>query len=168
MQQRVAGGSVHKMGEVKLFDRSEVSEIQQALLPAFVLMDARQDLISITETLQEEDPHATELDGLIEVSTLHQEPNSPKALIDEWHSRSVKTGRGWLAPIGIGFQGLVTSFEAGELENCRNPEYPSQYVEALYSLGKWVFPQRLPDDFSQCFWRYSRQGNLYLTLQISA
>ncbi len=168
MQQRVAGGSVHKMGEVQLFDRSEVGEIQRALLPAFVLMDARQDLISITEALQQQSPQATELDGLIEVATLHQEPDHPKALIDQWHGRSVKTGRGWLVPISIGFQGLVAPFAAGELEHSRNPEYPSRYVEALYSLGKWVFPQRLPDDFSQCFWRYSQQDNLYLTLQTCA
>ncbi len=165
MQQRVAGGSVHQMGEVQLFERSQVSDIQRALLPAFVLMDARQELISITETLQQQNPQATELDGLIEVATLHQMPDHPKALIDQWHGRSVKTGRGWLVPIGIGFQGLVAPFAAGELAHCRNPEYPSQYVESLYSLGKWVFPQRLPDDFSQCFWRYSQQDDLFLTLQ---
>jgi CRISPR-associated protein Csy2 len=168
MQQRVAGGSVHKIGGVQLFEYSEVKEIQRALLPAFVLMDARQNLISITETLQQQSPEATELDGLIEVATLHQEPDSPNANIDQWHSRSVKTGKGWLVPISVGFQGLVAPFAAGELAHSRNPEYSSQYVEALYSLGKWVFPQRLPNDFSQCFWRYSQQGNLYLTSQVSA
>ena len=168
MQQRVAGGSVHKIGDVQLFEHSEVKEIQRALVPAFVLMDARQDLISITETLQQQNPEATELDGLIEVATLHQEPDSPEARIDQWHSRSVKTGRGWLVPISVGYQGLVAPFDAGELAHSRNPEYSSQYVEALYSLGKWVFPQRLPDDFSLFFWRYNQQGNLYLTSQISA
>ena len=62
---------------------------------------------------------------------------------------------------------LLPKFDAGVLESCRNPEYPSQYVETIYSLGKWVFPRRLPSQFSNCFWRYSQSGNLYLFTQTS-
>ncbi len=165
LQQRIAGGSVFEIASVQLFSSAAAIDIQGALLPAFVLMDARQDLVDITASLQKDNPDATNMDGLIEVATLHQEPDSASASIGDWSSRSVKTGCGWLVPITVGFQSIAPEFSPHELAHCRNPEYPSQYVEALYSLGKWVFPQRLPDDFAQCFWRYSQSDNLYLTTQ---
>ena len=84
----------------------------------------------------------------------------------EWRTHSVKSGRGWLVPLPVGYQGIAAPFAAGELAHCRTAEYPSQYVETIYSLGKWVFPFRLPENFQQCFWRYTTpQDNLYLITQ---
>jgi CRISPR-associated protein Csy2 len=58
----------------------------------------------------------------------------------------------------IGYQGISELYDAGVMQNVRNPEYPSQYVETIYSLGKWVYPQRLGGvyseyDISNAFWR---------------
>lgn len=38
----------------------------------------------------------------------------------------------------------------------RNPEYPSQYVECVYGLGKWLYPHHLKGDYKilSAFWRY--------------
>lgn len=166
-QQRMAGGSVRAIEEVKLFSNSSKKDIKDSLLPAFVLMDAQNDLVEITRALQQTDPDATALDGLVEVATLHHEPVETSVNKNGWQTRSAKTGRGWLVPMPVGYQAIASQFEPGELEHCRTNEYPSQYVEAIYSLGKWVFPNRLPADFSHCFWRYSQNDNLYLFSQTS-
>ncbi len=205
MQQRIAGGSVTHIGDVQLFEPHQQDEMIAALLPAFVLMDAGQDLIAITRELQTGQQHlvdvfneiqpaydedgavlptpqaaqaqATALDALIEVATLHHLPPKNKDSKDgkddkdskddkEWRTHSVKSGRGWLVPLPVGYQGIAPPFTAGKLSDCRTPDYPSQYVETIYSLGKWVFPFRLPENFEQCFWRYAApQDNLYLITQ---
>ena len=193
MQQRIAGGSVISIGRTQLFEPHQQDEMIAALLPAFVLMDAGQDLLAITRELQTGQQHlvdefdeiqpaydedgaplpsahpaqaeATALDALIEVATLHHLPPDAKDS-KEWRTHSVKSGRGWLVPLPVGYQGIAAPFAAGELAHCRTVDYPSQYVETIYSLGKWVFPFRLPENFQQCFWRYATpQDNLYLITQ---
>lgn len=84
----------------------------------------------------------------------------------QWQTYSVKKGRGWLVPLPVGYQAISPLFAPGQLQHCRTQQYPSQYVETLYSLGKWVFPLSLPENLSQCFWRYTAlQNNLYLISQ---
>lgn len=77
-----------------------------------------------------------------------------------------KQGRGWLVPIPIGHQGISDLYDAGDMQNVRNPEYPSQYVEAIYGLGKWVFPYRIKD-LADALWyqQYDESNNLYLVTQ---
>lgn len=165
LQQRMVGGSVHAVKQVRLLDGSEEKEIIKQLLPGFVLMQATQELLEITRELQQAKPEATALDALIEVSTLHHEPVETKVNKNGWQTRSVKTGKGWLVPIPVGFQSIAPQFAPGELANCRTNQYPSQYVESIYSLGKWVFPYRLPKQFSNSFWRYKQSNNLFLFSQ---
>ncbi|MEC7119077.1 MAG: type I-F CRISPR-associated protein Csy2 [Pseudomonadota bacterium] len=167
-QQRIAGGSVQPLPDnqaAKFYPASKVDEIKRAIMPAFVLMDARDALIDITQHLQQTNPDATALDALIETCTLHHIPETVKDQVT-WKTTSVKTGRGWLVPIPVGYQGISEEFEAGQLAHCRNPEYPSQYVETIYSLGQWVFPHRI-DDIAKAFWQYQHDPEqaLYLTVQ---
>lgn len=164
-RQRMAGGSVHTIGNIHLLNTASADAIKKQLLPAFVLMDARDDLIEITQQLQKAEPSATALDTLVEVATLHHEPVDSTANPNGWQSRSVQTGRGWLVPMPVGFQAISQPFEPGQMENCRTDAYPSRYVEAVYSLGKWVFPHRLTSEFTNCFWRYSQNQDLYLFSQ---
>ncbi len=165
-QQRITGGSVQAIGKVQLLDANmDDIQIKASLLPAFVLMDASQELITIHQDLQQYKPEATALDALLDVVTLHQVPTTNNDSQIEWQSQSAKTGRGWLVPMPIGFQGIAPKFAAGELKNCRTNEYPSQYVECLYGLGKWVFPHSI-DDISSGFWRYSNdEDGMYLINQ---
>ena len=177
MQQRIAGGSVFSIEDVQLRHIEEEWIIKSQLLPGFVLMDAQAELIKITKELQqglkqgdfvilEKKPDSTALDALIETAALHHIPNHPNAKANEWQSYSVKQGRGWLVPIPVGYQAISPMFDAGQLQHCRTQDYPSQYVETLYSLGKWVFPLNLPQDLSRCFWRYTEPKNgLYLISQ---
>jgi CRISPR-associated protein Csy2 len=173
MQQRMAGGSVTDIGEVSWVRSADIDMIRKKLVPAFILMDAKQDLIEITAQKQAKEPEITALDVLIDIASVHHIPpinetdtsSQTEKKDTKWTVKSQKTGRGWLVPIPIGYQGISPEFQPEQLANCRNPEYPSQYVESLYSLGKWVFPNRIKD-FRNCFWRYATpENNLYLITQ---
>ncbi|WP_233139286.1 type I-F CRISPR-associated protein Csy2 [Aggregatibacter actinomycetemcomitans] len=177
LKQRIAGGSVLSIEDVQLHYLEDEWKIKRQLLPGFVLMNAQAELIKITEELQqglkqgdfvvlEANPDATAFDALIETAILHHIPNHPHAKTNEWQTYSIKQGRGWLVPIPVGYQAISPLFEAGQLQHCRTQDYPSQYVETLYSLGKWVSPLNLPEDLSRCFWRYTEpKNNLYLISQ---
>lgn len=167
-QQRIAGGHVVSIGDVKLYSASESDEnLIHALLPAYILVEAQQDLQAITDQLQQQDPKATALDALVETAMLHYNPTEN----GHWETTSVKQGRGWLVPIHLGYQAISPLFLAGKLEYARSNEYKAQFVECIYGLGKWVFPLRLKDKLSQSFWRYkcsklqTNRSDLYMINQ---
>ena len=167
-QQRIAGGQVIEIESVELYSASEsLDDLTQALLPAFVLVEAQQELQEITAELQQKDPNATALDALVETAMLHHHPQEK----DQWQTTSVKQGRGWLVPIPLGYQAISPLFEAGKVEHARSNEHPTQFVECIYGLGKWVFPLRLQDNLSQAFWRYkcselqSNDADIYIINQ---
>lgn len=174
-QQRMAGGSVRGLARfepVQFFDGSDISAVIPQLLPAFVLMDAQNDFTQIIEDVQKDNPEATPLDALIDVCTLHHIPETQKNGDTKWLTTSRKSGHGWLVPMPIGYQGISDLYDSGVMQNVRNPEYSSQYVEAIYSLGKWVYPQRLnriggEHDIANAFWRYryDADDSLYLVTQ---
>lgn len=159
MQHRMAGGSVHGMARVepvrfiKCFD---IDTVIPFLMPAFVLMDAQDDFADIIAEVQAKNPEATPIDALLDVCTLHHIPEAKTNGDVVWRTESCKTGRGWLVPIPIGYQGISPLYEAGVMQEVRNPEYPSQYVEAIYGLGKWVYPHHLSQNerILDAFWRY--------------
>lgn len=150
-QQRIAGGHVISIESVALYSASESKDsLIGALLPAFVLVEAQQDLQDITDELQQQDPNATALDALIETAILHHQPQEK----NQWQTHSIKQGRGWLVPLHLGYQAISPLFSAGKLREARSNQYESQFVECIYGMGKWVFPLRLKKDLSQAFWRY--------------
>lgn len=166
-QQRMAGGSIlslDKFNPIDFFEREEINIHKNKLLPAFVLIDASKELNDVTQDLQKENPNATALDVLIETATLHHIPADD----GEWQVKNVKQGRGWLVPIPVGYQGISPIFEAGQMQNSRNLEYPSQYVESIYGLGKWVFPHSI-DDLEKYFWyqTYDAKQDLYLVKHLN-
>lgn len=168
MQQRIAGGSVRGFGgrqPAHFFLLNDAWQMTRHLVPAFILMEAKKDLEELTAELQKNQPEATALDALIDLACLHHIPVGKNSSV-QWQTRSAKTGRGWLVPMPLGYQGIAPAFAAGELANCRTKEYPAQYVEAVYGLGKWVFPHRI-HDFTRAFWRYRHQAenDLYLVTQ---
>lgn len=167
-QQRIAGGQVIDIESVGLYSASEsLDDLTQALLPAFVLVEAQQELQEITAELQQKDPNTTALDALVETAMLHHHPQEK----DQWQTTSVKQGRGWLVPIPLGYQAISPLFEAGTVEHARSNQHPTQFVECIYGLGKWVFPLRLQENLSQAFWRYkcselqSNDADIYIINQ---
>lgn len=167
-QQRIASGSVmglDRFEPVTFKPAEQINEFNKALLPAFVLMNAQKELNDITAELKENDPNATPLDALLHTATLTHLPTEHSGKT-EWQVQSIKKGRGWIVPIPIGFQSLSEKYEAGVMQNTRNPDYPSQYVEAVYGLGKWVFPHRI-EDLETALWyqKYDEINELYLVSQ---
>ena len=167
-QQRIAGGQVIEIESVELYSASEsLDDLTKALLPAFVLVEAQQELQEITAELQQKDPNATALDALVETAMLHHHPQEK----EHWQTTSVKQGRGWLVPIPLGYQAISPLFDAGMVEHARSNEHPTQFVECIYGLGKWVFPLRLQENLSQAFWRYkcselqSNDADIYIINQ---
>lgn len=168
-QQRLAGGSViglDRFKPVTFVKDSEIKELTQSLLPAFILMNAQQELTDITQQLRKSNPEASALDALIATATLHHTPINNGNGTSSWQTQSVKQGKGWLVPIPIGFQAISECYESGMMQNVRNPEYPSQYVESIYGLGKWVFPHRI-DNLADGLWyqHHDDANNLYLVTQ---
>lgn len=189
MQQRMAGGSVMAIRSVRFIEAQGDSnkQIALALTPSYILTDASTLLPALIEELKtgfkheleqglfvtptEEptglppNPQATGLDVLLaNQSFFHL---SPKENEKDWQSYSIKTGRGWLVPLPIGYQAISEKYSAGEMANLRNPQYASQYVETIYTLGKWVFSMRFArgedsHEFNSLFWHYETQDNLYL------
>lgn len=161
-QQRIAGGSVvgiDRKHPVTYCDKDQLGEHKKRLMPAFILTNAHEQLAHITKNLQTQNPKATAIDALIETAVIHHIPEDS----GEWHSESIKTGQGWLVPIPIGYQGISPIIPKGELQNSRNPEYSAQYVETIYSLGRWTFPNRIAQ-LSTAVWypQYHAEQNLYL------
>lgn len=167
-QQRIAGGHIVSIENVKLISSDESDKtLANMLLPAFVLVEAQQELEDITAELQLKNPNATQLDALVETAMLHHQPQEK----DHWQTTSIKEGRGWLVPIPLGYQAISPLFQAGMVENARSNEYATQFVECIYGLGKWVFPLRLKGHLSQAFWRYqcsklqSNNADIYMINQ---
>ena len=163
--QRLAGGSVFGIANIELNGAESLDDLRHRLAPAFVLMDARQELINITELRQQESPQYTTLDAILDVAALHHVPETTSDEKTQWKTTSVKQGRGWLVPMPVGYQAISELYEPNVMQHSRAPQYPSQYVEAIYSLGKWVFPYSL-DTLEHAFWQMNTYDNgLYLTEQ---
>ncbi|WP_422461201.1 type I-F CRISPR-associated protein Csy2 [Endozoicomonas sp. ALB115] len=170
-QQRMASGSVFGIKTVELVPAENLDQLKARLAPAFILVDARQELIEITNQLQQQSPDATALDALLETAILHHIPEQrptrgeDKEPTVHWKTTSVKHGRGWLVPISVGYQSISPLFQPEAMQHSRAPHYPSQYVETLYSLGRWVFPYSL-NSLDNAFWRMKTGENgLYLIEQ---
>ena len=168
-RQRIAGGSVMNIAKthpVRYFGFESMHQIVPLLMPAFVLMDASSEFSELIDKAESTAPKATPHDVLLDVCTLHHLPKLAFAGNTTWHTKSIKTGPGWTVPMPLGYQALREPLEAGKMDNVRNPEYPSQYVEVVYGLGKWVYPHHLKDNIETAFWRqhYDETG-LYLLTQ---
>ena len=168
-RQRIAGGSVMAMAKtdsVRYVGFENIQSLVPLLMPAFVLMDASLEFSKLITKAQSQNPNTTPLDVLLDVCTLHHIPELDTNGNTKWDTQSIKTGYGWLVPMPMGYQAISKRFQAGKLVNVRNPEYPSQYVEAVYGLGKWVYPHHLKDNIETAFWRqqYDETG-LYLLKQ---
>lgn len=168
-RQRIAGGSVMAMAKtdsVRYVGFENIQSLVPLLMPAFVLMDASLEFSELITKAQSQNPNTTPLDVLLDVCTLHHIPELDTNGNTKWDTQSIKTGYGWLVPMPMGYQAISKRFQAGKLVNVRNPEYPSQYVEAVYGLGKWVYPHHLKDNIETAFWRqqYDETG-LYLLKQ---
>ncbi len=151
------------------FNRS----LKRRLLPGFALVSREAILEERWDELKEENPLATSLDALLEMSSLNidppaTEPSSPAEVEEEaseparrreWTVRE----RGyWLVPIPAGYHALSDLYQPGEVRNARDPETPFRFVESLYTVGQWLSPHRI-DDIRKILWIHTAdpRGGLY-------
>ncbi|MFI3256561.1 MAG: type I-F CRISPR-associated protein Csy2, partial [Psittacicella sp.] len=85
---------------------------------------------------------------------------------DDTTSESIKEG--WMCPIPVGFQAISKNFYNSPYS--RNSNYPMNFVESIYSVASWIFPNpnSTKYDFTQMFWRYDTENiksNLFLIKQ---
>lgn len=158
---RFAGGSIiHNSKnwhspELFMPDESPASEKYQAklkrsLLPGFALISRDDALLAHTKKLQAENIELTALDAWLDLSCINkhcvvtqtEQANGEVKETIEWKSNREK-GSGWLVPIPVGYSALSELYDAGEVENARDPKVPFRFVESMYSIGEWCSPHRL-------------------------
>lgn len=169
MQQRLAGGSILSIGntrrQISLHndpkgDPDKIKAIQIQLSPSFLLINRQDVLIDHTAKLQAENPDKTALDALIDLCAIHISPevdelNDSAGEVNgkgvRWVASSPK--KGWLVPIPVGYKGIAPEFAIDRVADIRAPQYPTHFVESVYSIGEWRFVNSLPD-FNHIFWRH--------------
>ena len=127
-------------------------KLRRRWLPGFALVQ-REDLLA--ERLAEiriEQPHATALDALLDLSRLNIEPKTLNPDQPEAVTWQVRKPPGWIVPLPVGYAGISPLYESSDVENTRDGLTPFRFVECLYSLGQWMSPHRL-EHLRQLFWQ---------------
>lgn len=159
---RFAGGSIihnsknwhapqlQKLGDGQEADEKHLTKLKRSLLPGFALISRDDALLAHTKKMQAENSELTALDAWLDLSRINkrcivtqteQASGEVKETI-EWKSDREK-GSGWLVPIPVGYSALSELYDAGEVQNARDPNVPFRFVESMYSIGEWCSPHRL-------------------------
>lgn len=166
---RIAGGSVVPFkykSKVSFVDYDNLDDVSYRLARSHILVDATDSLVSLLD----EHKDMSAIDVLIDACSIKWTPvpqeNHERV---EWVKSRLGSDYGWVVPISNGYQSVSQKFSVGELENSRTSskgEVESSYVEAVYTLGRWVNPHtlRINDDMRNAFWCYDYQpeNSLYL------
>lgn len=172
---RLAGGTIASIRGAWVFNHNDLvgREILQKIGFGYVLLSQEKLLEQLvmegdgSEALEGSETQKDGLDYLLDTARIYYHP--PKDEHSRWTIQTLQQGRGWLVPLMVGYQAISDVMAPGELKNIRNPEYESQFVESIYSLGKWVLTYRLLNDpnqkLEQLFWNVSTSDELYLVEQ---
>lgn len=172
---RLAGGTIASIRGAWIFNNNDSvgREILQKVGFGYVLLSQEKLLEKlVTEGNESEEAHQSEtqkdgLDYLLDTTKIYYHP--PKDENSRWTIKTIQQGRGWLVPLMVGYQAISEVIEPGGLKDIRNPEYESQFVEPIYSLGKWMLTYRLlnnkDQNLSNLFWNTSTSDEFYLVEQ---
>ena len=163
-QQRLAGGSVRLFNNkdaVKFINEADLNSLPYDLTNCNILVDAS----DVMQALIQKNPTMTATDILIDVASVHHTPVET-ANSTYWRNDRITDQYGWIVPIMVGHHGINPKFKAGLLENSRSNQVDSQYVESVYSLGRWVNPHKLQleSKLSAAFWYYNHDADTSLYL----
>lgn len=161
---RLAGGNVGLFNDketVKFINIADLNSLPYDLTNCNILVDAS----DVMQTLINQNPAMTPTDILIDVASVHHTPVS-SSNGTQWRSDRIASQYGWVVPITVGHHGINAVFKAGKLENSRSNQVESQYVESVYSLGRWVNPHKLQleSKLSTAFWYYNHDADASLYL----
>lgn len=163
--QRIAGGNVRPFSnsdKVTYIELSELDSLPYKIPKCHVLTDASDVMLDLTKRY----PDLSPTDVLIDVCSNHHFPSKADNSGISWSSTRISTHYGWVVPLMVGYHGITQKFEAGLLENSRTNESDSQYVESVYSLGKWTDAHKLQleGNLKTAFWYYDYQPDKSLYL----
>lgn len=179
---RIAGGSVIDIGAIKLFSATteadktkQLARIKRLCMPGFVLLDRSEYLAEHTTNLakvtsDQLQPFQAWLDfsALKAVATAKLTENQNE--VDErtaadWHYQK-KPFDGYLVPLMTGYKAISEIYPAGQVDDVRDPDTPTRFVEAVHSVGEWFSLHRVKQ-LNDFIWRYYHEGDWYLCKQNS-
>ncbi len=103
-----------------------------------------------------------------------------KKLLEQWINYCVPTEKtdanweyiakpetGYLVPIMTGYKAISTVYKNSEVENTRDYETDTCFVESVHSVGEWQSVHRLKslEELKNCLWYYHYEKNWYLCKQ---
>lgn len=181
---RIAGGSIlpatthyprcefTTVSANKAKREDEFRRIRRKLMPGFSLVSRDDYLAAHVEQMQESNPNATGIDGLLDLSRLtsrcvevsaDQTTQNQKEAEEKKYEWEIQRKPGWFVPMPVGYVGISKLYSPGEVARCRDPQIPSQFVESVYTLGEWVSPHRI-SELNHLLWfhDYKEDDDLYL------
>lgn len=141
LKQRFVGGVVEKVGAIMEID---YQSIIPSLLPAFILVDATDELEMLNETT------GGTFETISQLNLLYRDEEG------KLHAHLDK--QAWLVPMTVGYQAI--SLCTKHMKNSRDNRIPNRFVENVYNLGKWEFPLNMINNFDRAFWWYDTDANL--------
>lgn len=179
---RVAGGTVLDIGKVKLLSASSdkqqadlLNKVKRLCMPGFVLQDRSIYLERHVAALTYQ-PECQQCDLLLKAwldfsalkftaqPVLTDEKTQPDAQTDAVWQYKAKPFSGYLVPLMTGFKAISEVYEAGQVDNVRDPDTPVCFVEAIHSVGEWFSLHRVTE-LTASIWRYHQQDEWYLCQQ---
>ena len=180
---RIAGGVVLDLAKVKLLsasteeqDRMLINKVKRLCMPGFVLKDRsdylQQRVEEITSQSDAELPQPT-LNAWLDFSALKSvaQPKlkegqaQPDEQTDATWGYESKAYKGYLVPLMVGYKAISDVYDAGQIENTRDPDTSACFVEAVHSIGEWVSMHRVRN-LDEFIWCYHQQDEWYLCQQV--
>jgi CRISPR-associated protein Csy2 len=129
-------------------------KLRRRLLPGFALVRRDDRLQQRLRELRETAVDTTPLDALVDLCALHWDCDSAqKEKGTSENAWTIRTRRGWLVPVPVGYAAISPLYEAGMVQNARDKTTSFRFVESVYSLGEWISPTRI-DDPRKLFWHH--------------
>jgi CRISPR-associated protein Csy2 len=174
LRHRLAGGRIIGIADSRLetiIDDKGFRKIRHRLLPGFVLKERNEYLQEHLSKLQEDNSDADMLEAWLDFCSIKYKA---EPILEDGEKLSEKTkavwnriekpNKGYLVPLMVGYQAIDRLYEAGEVDNVRDPTVPFCFVEAIYGIGEWLSPHRL-ESLEEVLWRYKYEDGYYLTTQ---
>ncbi|WP_417598475.1 type I-F CRISPR-associated protein Csy2 [Oceanospirillum sp.] len=178
----IAGGTVLDLAKVKLLSasteeqhRTLINKVKRLCMPGFVLKDRSDDLQQrVEEITSQSDVELPQprLNAWLDFSALKfvaqpklkEGQTQPDEQTDATWGYESKVYKGYLVPLMVGYKAISDVYEAGQIENTRDPDTPACFVEAVHSVGEWVSMHRVRN-LDEFIWCYHQQDEWYLCQQ---
>ena len=182
-QMRLAGGTILDIKNTEFItlagtadeQRGRLRKIKRLVMPGFVLLDRSDYLKEHYTNLKKENASAQLLDAWLDFSALKykaiphlkedQEQPDEKTPADWQHQP--KPNAGYLVPLMVGYKAISAIYQSGEVQNTRDIETPTRFVEAIHSVGEWKGAHAIQSIYAleDMIWHYKYDDEWYVCTQ---